>query len=264
MRKILFILSFVLCLCAYGQGYHLGVNKSVAIKGKVENGYNFWLYSPDSLQASEKKPLIIFLHGKSLSGTDMNRVLRYGTIKAINKYHLAIDAYVIAPQTTNGWNPDKIMNIVNWMKTNCNIDTTRIYALGMSMGGYGTADLCAAYPDKIAAGIEICGGCSRRDVSGLSKLPFWIFHGTADRAVVYNTATTLSEKIKQNGDSRLLFTKLKGYNHGQPERIFNIIETYDWLMSHSLTDEDRPVNKDYYDVITVEKLTFKANSNYTR
>ena len=59
---------------------------------------------------SNLKPLVIFLHGRSLCGNDLNKVLRYGTIDAVQGGR-KIDAYIIAPQNPGTfWNPDKIIN----------------------------------------------------------------------------------------------------------------------------------------------------------
>jgi predicted peptidase len=74
------------------------------------------------------------------------------------------------------------MDVFDWVKRNYPCDTTRVYVLGMSLGGYGTMDVCGTYPDRIAAGMALCGGTTLKDVSGLGELPFWIIHGTADRA----------------------------------------------------------------------------------
>ena len=52
----------------------------------------------------------------------------------------------------------KIMQVLDWVKTNYQCDTTRVYVLGMSLGGYGTMDVCGTYPDRIAAGMALCGG----------------------------------------------------------------------------------------------------------
>ena len=41
--------------------------------------YPFWINVPEK-ESTEKQPILIFLHGKSLSGTDLNRVRRYGVL----------------------------------------------------------------------------------------------------------------------------------------------------------------------------------------
>ena len=52
------------------------------IVGKTS--YPFWIQVPKN-ETKDKLPILIFLHGKSLSGTDINRVKRYGVLRAIEK-----------------------------------------------------------------------------------------------------------------------------------------------------------------------------------
>lgn len=217
-----------------------------AVKGKVADGYNFWLYTPATAAAkgdSVGTPVVIFLHGASLCGSNLDRVKRYGTIDAIT-HGRELNAYVIAPQNPGGaWSPRRVMNIVDYLCRDHNVDTTRIYVLGMSLGGYGTLDLAATYPDKIAAAIAMCGGASVSDLSGLAKLPLWIIHGTADRAVTVAQSDRVVQAIECGRDSsdtvRLTYDRIKGMNHSRPARLFYRMDIYDWLMSHSLTDSLR-------------------------
>lgn len=216
------------------------------VKDSIPNGYNFWVYTPiDYFYSQEQTPVIIFLHGASLCGRNLDRVRRYGPLDAIVKGR-EIEALTIVPQNPGGaWNPKKIMDVLDWVKRNYACDTTRVYVLGMSLGGYGTMDVCATYPDRIAAGMAFCGGSSLKDVSGLGKLPFWIIHGTADRAVPIKQSKVVVEKLKESGnDMRLLYDWWQGANHGAPARLFYLRKTYEWLFSHSLLDKGRPVNRD--------------------
>lgn len=193
------------------------------------------------------KPVVIFLHGASLCGNDLNRVRRYGTIHAIESGR-DMDAYVIAPQNPGGsWNPQKIMQIVDWLSNRRDIDKDRIYVLGMSLGGYGAIDMAAAYPDKIAAAIGMCGGATRKDLSGLAEVPLWIIHGTADRAVAVTESDKVVKAIKQADpwSPRLIYDRVAGMNHSQPARMFYKPETYEWLFSHSLSEDGRPVTEGF-------------------
>lgn len=216
-----------------------------AKRGVVEDGYNFWFYQPDSVSAANPKPVIIFLHGASLCGNNLDRVRRYGTIDAIERGR-KIDAYVIAPQNPGGpWNPDRIMNILEWAMVNYHVDASRVYALGMSLGGFGTLDLCAAYPERIAAGMAFCGGATAVNLGDLNDVPLWIIHGTADRAVAVSESDKVVEAMKSfDGETpRLIYDRVAGMNHSQPARFFYMEECYDWLMSHCLDDEDRPITE---------------------
>ncbi len=215
-----------------------------AVRGQVEGGYNFWLSTPECAKAEDADlmPLVVFLHGSSLCGNDLNKVLRYGTISAVKK-GLDIDAYVIAPQNPGGaWKPEKVMACIDYVcQTTGAIDQTRIYVIGMSLGGYGTIDMAATYPGRIAAAIGMCGGASVSDVSGLNDMPLWIIHGTGDTAVSVRESDKVVERMKASDAStpRLIYSRVPGMNHSAPARLFYMPEIYEWLFSHSLEDYDR-------------------------
>lgn len=211
---------------------------------KTKGDYNFWFVKPEVADSdSVGKPLVIFLHGASLCGTNIDRVRRYGTIDAMERGR-QIDAYVMAPQNPGGsWKPEKIMRLIEWAERHNKIDTTRIYVLGMSLGGYGAIDLAARYPDKIAAAIGMCGGATSANLAGLNDVPLWIIHGTGDRAVSVKESDKVVNAIKQtDADTpRLRYDRIAGMNHSQPARMFYLQETYDWLFEHSLADSLRPI-----------------------
>lgn len=227
-----------------------GAQKLTSNIGKVDNGYNFWLYCPDpSLDDElEAKPLIIFLHGASLCGNNLDRVRRYGTIDAIERGQ-KFDAYVIAPQNPGGaWNPTRVMNVIDYVTDNHNVDYDRIYVLGMSLGGFGTIDLAATYPDRIAAAMAFCGGTTMKDISGLTDVPLWIIHGTADRAVSVSQSDKVVSAIESAAGGsapRLIYDRIPGVNHSQPSRLFYLQECYDWLFTHTLKDKSRTVSESF-------------------
>ena len=226
--------------------------------GVAPNTYNFWVYTPEDYSiepgssdsglsaGNEPLPLVVFLHGASLKGTDLNRVRRYGTLHALEMGR-RIDAIVVAPQCNSGsWSPSRIMNTIEWVEQHYNIDTCRRYVLGMSLGGYGTIDFAAAYPHRIAAAMAICGGGTARDFCGLTELPLWILHGTADRAVpIAQSKKVIAAMERCSTTDRLIFTPLEGYNHTQPAKILYMSETYDWLFQHRLDDPYRPVSRSF-------------------
>ena len=214
----------------------------------------------DTTNKSNAKPLVVFLHGRSLCGTDLNRVMKYGTMAAI-KRGLELDAYAIAPQNPGGaWSPDKIIKLVDWVAERYPIDTDRVYVLGMSLGGYGTIDFTAAYPNRVAAAIAMCGGGSRRDLSGLNQVPLWILHGTADAAVSVNESRKVKNKMEAAGSTPLLrYEEWPGVDHGTYARMFYHPLTYEWLFKHNLQDRqiDRSITITREDLKNVYRLTRK-------
>ena len=212
-----------------------------AVKG---DGYPFWIYVPDDYEQYQRTtPLIIFLHGASLRGTDMNKVLKYGPLDAV-KRGLQIPALIVAPQNPKGhWVPQKINDILEWMQRHYTFNPQRVYVIGMSLGGYGTLDFAQTYPQKVAAAMALCGGSTLRNYQNLGLLPLWIIHGTADTAVKVEESQKVVDAMKQmRADSRLRYDWIRGASHGDLARFFYLSDTYDWLFLHTLIEPQRQVD----------------------
>ncbi|MCT1526744.1 carboxylesterase family protein [Sphingobacterium hotanense] len=198
-----------------------------------KSGYSYWVRMPKEVAKKEKVPVIIFLHGRSLSGHDLSRVKRYGVLRAIERGK-DLDAIVVAPQTANDWDPDKVMEVLDKVEKDYPVDKERIYVCGMSMGGYGTMDVAGKYPNRIAAAVAICGGGTLSYACNLTQVPLWIQHGSADRAVPASESKKIYNAIKKcdkNADATL--TIIPGGTHGSVERLFHGEKIYDFMFRHS-------------------------------
>ncbi len=213
-----------------------------AVRGKTE--YNFWLNLPSDSVLKTKPPVLIFLHGKSLSGTDLNKVKKYGVIHEIEKGR-KINAIVVAPQVASGsWNPDKIYEVLQYIQKTYQTDTNRVYVCGMSLGGYGTMHFVGKYASKITAAVALCGGGNIKDAQNMSSIPMWIQHGDRDEAVPVQRSREVVEAIKKcNSGKNLIYTEIPGANHGALERIFRADEMYNWLFLQVRTSPTEVVMK---------------------
>ncbi|MCQ2173858.1 MAG: phospholipase [Bacteroidales bacterium] len=240
VRRFLAVLALLLIVS--GQG---SARRFISHTGVVEGSYDFWYYSPsDTLDAeSNNLPTVIFLHGRSLCGNNLQMLFKYGTLDALER-GLELEANVIAPQNPDGpWNPEKLLNLLDWCLTEYGGDSSRVYVMGMSLGGFGTMDFCGTYPDRLAAGISLCGGTSLKDFSSLSELPLWIIHGTADKSVpLKDSKKVVDDMLVRRKNGRLLYDWLSGFSHGILARAFYLPVFYDWLFSHSLAEKGRPMH----------------------
>ena len=97
MKKIFLFILFCLSVCSMSAYDFLR-----AVKDEIPGGYNFWVYTPvDYFYSQEHTPVIIFLHGASLCGRNLDKVRRYGPLDAIVKGR-DIDALTIVPQNPGG------------------------------------------------------------------------------------------------------------------------------------------------------------------
>ena len=97
MKKIFLFILFCLSVCSMSAYDFLR-----AVKDEIPGGYNFWVYTPvDYFYSQEHTPVIIFLHGASLCGRNLDKVRRYGPLDAIVKGR-DIDALTLVPQNPGG------------------------------------------------------------------------------------------------------------------------------------------------------------------
>ena len=81
------------------------------------------------------------------------------------------------------------------------------------------------------------------DIDGLGKLPLWIIHGTADRAVRMDESQKIVRYLEENHeDSLLRYDWIPKATHGTLARVFYVQKTYDWLFKHSTNAAPRMVD----------------------
>lgn len=221
----LIIYSGILILFSFQQSE----TKLHSIIGKTS--YPFWIQVPNT-EIKEDLPILLFLHGKSLSGTDLNKVKRYGVLRAIEKGR-KINAIVVAPQLASGsWNPDKVLEVLDYVQKNYKSNEKKVYVCGMSLGSYGTMHFVGKYPDRVTAAVSICGGGNIADACRLAKVPIWIQHGDKDFIVHMRESQKIYNAIKkcdEKADVKL--TIISGGNHSNVENVFHQDTIYNWLFS---------------------------------
>ena len=168
----------------------------------IEVELNYLLYLPSDYSYSKKVyPLVLFLHGAGERGEDINFVEVHGIPKLI-KMGKEFPFITIAPQCPfDRWWSDKVyvkalISLIEKTKTQYNVDDSRIYATGLSMGGYGTLAIAMERPDLFAGIISICGGGDLKKIGRLEHMPIWLFHGDADTVVPIENSTKIYNVLK--------------------------------------------------------------------
>src|SRR2546423_8692399 len=149
---------------------------------------HYLLFTPQDYDKDKKTkwPLMIFLHGAGERGTNLAKVAVHGPAKIVTN-RADFPFVVISPQCPNGavWEKEAIIALLDRALREYRVDPERVYLTGLSMGGFGTWSLAAAYPERFAAVAPICGGGNTIDVllpqkgkeAGLKTLPVWAFYG---------------------------------------------------------------------------------------
>jgi predicted peptidase len=209
------------------------------------------LMKPIDYQFGKKYPLIVFLHGAGERGDDNLITLVHGAREfALEERRRQYPAYVLIPQCPKekkwvevDWKlpeskmpeqPSDSMGLVkaliDTMVESAGVDETRIYITGLSMGGYGTWDAIARYPNFFAAAIPICGGGDPATVERYRDLPLWCFHGTKDKSVPVHRSQEMIKALKDaGGDPK--YTEYPDAEHDSWTRTYANPEIYEWLFS---------------------------------
>ena len=180
----------------------------------------------------EPVPLVLFLHGAGERGDDVTRVTRHGPPKLIGQGE-HIPAIVVSPQCPTGswWNDhlDALSALLDHIIARYNVDRSRVYLTGLSMGGYGSWALAAREPERFAAVVPICGGGSFLYARSLSTLPIWAFHGDADSVVPLSESQQMVDAIELRGGERVKLTVYPGVGHDSWSQTYDNAEVWRWL-----------------------------------
>jgi predicted peptidase len=242
------VMTFVVCL-SFGSlvaadppaaGKQVATSTTVKVKGSEgerEATLRYWLYLPSDYdaKASEKWPLLLFLHGSGERGEDIEKVKIHGPPKLVAQGK-SFPFVLVSPQVPTsgrGWNADELAKLVDELTSTYRIDSARLYVTGLSMGGSGTWSLVSSYPGKFAAAMPLCGRGDLGAVEKLANTPIWVLVGAKDREqTVQNCQEMAAALAKAGGKGRL--TVYFELPHDCWTVTYNNPETYDWLLSHRL------------------------------
>jgi len=203
--------------------------------------YDYLTYLPQNYNSDLdiNWPTIIYLHGGSSRGNDLNQLKANGIPDRLERGK-NIPFIVIAPQCpvdkrweTDDWFDTLYSEIISRYR----IDTNRIYLTGFSLGGSGTWYLAMKYPSTFAAIAPISGRIFNLqfisdNVSKLAGIPIWIFHGMDDE-IVDVTETYRIAKLLDQCDIKYSLSIFEGYKHWQPAwEVYAGDEIYSWFLQH--------------------------------
>jgi predicted peptidase len=207
------------------------------IEKKVSLKYLLFLPKGYKEKPNTKWPTILFLHGAGERGSNLELVKKHGIPKIVEKKE-GFPFIAISPQCplASIWTSmvDELHYLLIDAMQRYNIDETRIYLTGLSMGGYGAWHLAAAYPDLFAAVVPICGGMVHEnelleEIKVLKDVPIWIFHGAKDETVPIKNSQELYDILKKIRGN-VQFTVYPKLGHDSWTKTYDNPELYKWLL----------------------------------
>jgi len=226
MKYKIVLIALLYSFVSYSQK---DINGKLQIEIVQNKELGYALHIPASTK--EKKPLIIFLHGSGEKGTDIELVKVHGPFKYLKTNDL--DAYVLAPQCPESeyWDSEVLYRLILKIQKENNIDATRIYLTGLSMGGWGAWNLAFAHPEMFAALVPIAGFVDRVPMienCKVATIPIRIFHGLLDDVVDVNYSIAIYKKLKTcNADIGL--TIFDDAGHDSWTGVYDNKNIYDWM-----------------------------------
>ena len=142
------------------------------------NNYKYKLYVPEQYHSEQESPLLVMLHGCGqnpddfAAGTNMNTLAEKENFLVLypdmNRHFKPSDMTGYNPFGCWNWffdnnqhrgkgHPKLIYDMINEVKGTYNIDSTKVYAAGLSAGASLACILGVTYPD-VFNGIGICSG----------------------------------------------------------------------------------------------------------
>lgn len=202
------------------------------------SGLKCWLYAPKD--AAEGMPLIVYLHGATGKGNDLDTLLEAeGFTQWLAEGTLGdVPAYVLIPQLPSDkkdWLAIKkdVVSAIQETVEACQADSSNVSLTGFSMGGAGTWNVAVSYPELFRCIAPCSGGvrANKAALSALGDMKIWTFVGTEDTVVKPQSAINFIEQLARS-NSRASITEFEGAAHTDVPALVYLSDEIDlirWL-----------------------------------
>jgi poly(3-hydroxybutyrate) depolymerase len=201
------------------------------------------LMIPQDYDSAKKYPMVVCLHGSSGCGTDnIKQVATSWPAQLLSqaRYRTKYPAFLFVPQcpARMGWGgipglpsvDSLVFETIVALQEEFDMDLTRCYVSGNSLGGYGTWHMISTRREIFAAAIPISGEGNPELASRLVDIPIWAFHGRKDKNVPVRGSQEIITAIKNAGGNPR-YTEFPDEAHHIWEQVTNTPGLLDWLFS---------------------------------
>ena len=254
MIRCLFLISIFVATCGfkpYGTNDLASLMVPLTYSGAQGASINYRLFVPDIPEtATNGVPLVLFLHGSGECGSNNVSQLIHGVGGLVWWSRKREPAIIVAPQAPamTAWSPlffdlrhartpsttppmiKLVKGLIDDICVRYPVDTNRLLATGISLGGYGVWDLVSRYPGHFAAAIPVCGGCDPYKADEAAKTPLWIFHGEKDGNVPNKMDRAMVGRLWEL-DAPVRYMEYPDSGHGIWGRVYSDDAVMKWFFS---------------------------------
>ncbi|MBE7051204.1 MAG: hypothetical protein E7395_01355 [Ruminococcaceae bacterium] len=239
----------------------------------VNTALPYRLYVPADYNAEKEYSFLLFLHGAGNRGDTnesqvsantglINRIITGETVTYDGEVIDSSKEFIIvAPQcqkeyqwVDTPWSvkPDPsykldeipqsqymtaVVELIGQMQEKYNLNSSRMYITGLSMGGFGTWDLLMRYPDLFAAAIPMGGAGDTSKADVIKNIPVWTFHQLHDPTVSSAGTVAMVKALTEVG-AEVKFTPYFDPIHNAWTKGYAEPELLQWLYSHTKEDKN--------------------------
>jgi predicted peptidase len=200
--------------------------------------HRYVLFVPRDYAGDKPYPLLLFLHGAGECGSDGHKQVEVGLGPAVRRREETFPFLVVFPQARRAslrtWQAgsaesERALAILDAVSAEYRVDPRRVALTGISMGGYGTWSLAAAYPGRWAAIVPVCGGGDPEMAAQFKHLPCWAFHGALDRPVPVTESREMIAALEAAGGTPK-YTEYPDVAHNCWDKTYDMDALYVWLL----------------------------------
>ncbi|MFY0624987.1 MAG: prolyl oligopeptidase family serine peptidase [Reichenbachiella sp.] len=92
-----------------------------------------------------------------------------------------------------------VLQLIDHIIEKYNVDESRVYLTGLSMGGFGTWEYVGRRPDLFAAAVPMAGFSDPNTIDKIKHIPFWIFHGNIDKWNPVQSSRNMYDLLNESG-----------------------------------------------------------------
>ncbi len=200
-----------------------GVDPLASMKGDFRRAYRsdvdktlqpYRMFVPKEYDGTKATPLVIALHGMGGDEDSMfdnyaqnlkREAARLGFLVACPKGRTIASMY-------RGTAEKDVMDVLAEVRRDYKVDSSRVYLMGHSMGGFGTWSIAMNHPEVFAALGPFAGGGQPGGMVKIKHIPQYVVHGDNDKTVAVGSSRSMVEAGKKAG-ATIEYVEVPGGSH---------------------------------------------------